>query len=164
MGGGLCFLSPLRQDFYTPPLFYSVRVSALNERAVRNIEFGKIKLRCSSLMYLVKAPIQPKPSQCCKAGLSCHRLAQTCTWKDRTKTSRLFLRKRCQPRAQQDDLTPSTLVGHWFGKGTLSRLKRCCLLSVRHLLSIPGLGGETLGEIAGETIVCCAGGWLCFLH
>ena len=67
------------------------------------------------------------------------------------KTSRLFLREHCQPGAQQDNLIPSILAGHRFRKGTLSQLKRCCSW-VRHLLSIPALGGETLGEIASETI------------
>ena len=67
------------------------------------------------------------------------------------KTSHLFLCKHCQPGAQRDGLTPSTFAGHRRGKGNLYRLKRCCSW-VRRLLSIPGLGGETFGKIAAETI------------
>ena len=37
-----------------------VRVCALNERALKNIEFIKIKLRYSSLMYLSRTKNQPK--------------------------------------------------------------------------------------------------------
>ena len=103
-------------------------------------------------MCLVKAPIQPKPAGSAMPGC-CPAMGWPNPTLGRTgmKTSRLFLRKHCQPRAQQDDFKPSTLAGHRFGKGTLSRLKRCCSW-VCHLLSIPDLGGETLGEIAGETI------------
>ena len=129
-----------------------VRLSALNETALRNIEIYKINLRCSSLMCLVLTPLQPKPAISAMAGCCpAMDLPKPSVGRTGMKTSRLFLLKQCQPGTQQKKFTPSTLAGHRFGKGTLSRLKRCCSW-VRHLLSIPGLGDETLGEIAGETI------------
>ena len=102
-------------------------------------------------MCLVKATIQPKPIISAMPGC-----CLVMDWpkfslgKTGMKTSHLFLCKHCRPGAQQDDLTPSTLAGHRFGKGTLSQLARSCLWVYR-LLSLPGLGGETFGEIAGET-------------
>ena len=67
------------------------------------------------------------------------------------KTSHLFLRKHYRPGTQQHDLTPSTLAGHRFKKRTFSQLERSCSW-VCHLLSVLGLGAETFGAIAEETI------------
>ena len=105
-------------------------------------------------MFLVDIPcqatIQPNPvisamPGCCPAM----DWPKPSLGKTGMKTSHMFLCKRCQPGAQQDDLTPSTLAGHRFRKGTPSQLERSCSW-VCHLLSIPGLSGATLGELAGE--------------
>ena len=102
-------------------------------------------------MCFVKATIQPKPTISAMPGCYLVMDWPKCSLGTTgMKTSHLLLCKHCRLGTQQDDLTPSTLAGHRFGKGTLSQLARSCSW-VCHLLSLPGLGGETFGESAGET-------------
>ena len=64
----------------------------VERKSPQEYQILKYKLRCSSLMDLVKTPIQPKPSWFCNARLlSCHGLAQTCTWKDMNENIPLVL-------------------------------------------------------------------------
>ena len=71
-----------------------VRISALNERALRNIEFRKIKLRYSSLMYLAQAPIQPESAMSAMPGcFPTMNGPKPSLGRTRMKTSSLLLRK-----------------------------------------------------------------------